>query len=303
MKRNVLYRVVCESLQPSLYLTVAFFVFQPFGSAYNTLMEYFFHIVLCEVSACFMGCFLSLLVACHAFDFRFDTSETILGQTKKLVGVYLLCIPLTAFSLYAVNHLFLPLEVNLTVPGYPEFWSSFAFYCTMVFRYCIIFFVIDVFVYRHRKIKHELDEIRAINEMLKSYQEAWAATSAAQRDGTGADCMIERQNNNPKVAFAPESLIYVESVANYAEICYLNEHEIKKTTIRSTLKQIMESLCTHDFIIQCHRGFIVNLNFAESLQCDNNSYFLNLFYVSKRIPVSRTKKANIKDALSALQRK
>ena len=53
---------------------------------------------------------------------------------------------------------------------------------------------------------------------------------------------------------------------------------------------------------QCHRGFIVNLNFVEKLQCENNSYFLNLFYVDKKIPVSRSKKADIKAALSALQR-
>ena len=103
--------------------------------------------------------------------------------------------------------------------------------------------------------------------------------------------------------FAPESLIYVESVANYAEVCYLCEKEIKKISLRTTLKQLKESLSTHVSIIQCHRGFIVNLDFVETLQCENNSYYLNLFYVDKKIPVSRTKKADIKAALAALQHK
>lgn len=303
MKRNVLHKIAWESLQPCAFLTIAFFIFQPFGNAYNTLMAYFFHIVLCEVSACFIGCFLSLLVSYYTFGYRFDTKETTLSQTKKLVGVYMLCIPLTAFFLYVVNHLFLPLEVNLTVLGYPEFLPSFAFYCSIVFRYCIIFFVVDVFVYRHRKMKHEFDEIRAINEMLNSYQEDWAITSVVHNDEKDADnSMTIGQNDNSKLAFAPESLIYVESVANYAEVCYLCDQEIKKISLRSTLKQLKESLSTHVYIIQCHRGFIVNLNFVEKLQCENNSYFLNLFYVDKKIPVSRSKKADIKAALSALQR-
>ncbi|MBQ0047840.1 MAG: LytTR family transcriptional regulator DNA-binding domain-containing protein [Prevotellaceae bacterium] len=210
---------------------------------------------------------------------------------------------MTAFLLYVVNHLFLPLEVNLTVPGYPEFLPSFAFYCSIVFRYCIIFFVIDVLVYRHRKMKHEFDEICAINEMLKSYQEDRAFTSAVESEKKGDSISVKvGQNSNQELVFNPESLIYVESVGNYAEVCYLCNQEIKKISFRSTLKQVNESLSTYVSIIQCHRGFIVNLNYVETLQCENNSYFLNLFYVDKKIPVSRTKKADIKAALSALQR-
>lgn len=301
MKRNILYKIIYESLLPCVFLTVAFFVFQPFGSAYNTLMEYFFHVVLCEVSACFIGCFLSLLISYYAFHYRFDTKETTLEQTKKLIEVYALCIPLTALFLYVINHLFLPLEVNQTVPGYPEFWPSFVFYCSMVCRYCIFFFVIDVFVYRHRKMKHEFDEMRAINEMLKSYQEDWTATAVVQNFEKSPTHLSIGQNDNLELDFAPESLIYVESVANYAEVCYLCDREIKTISLRSTLKQIKDSLCVQDSIIQCHRGFIVNLNFVETLRCENNSYYLNLFYIDKKIPVSRTRKADIKATLSALQ--
>lgn len=301
MKRNVLYRITCESLQPCAFLAVAFFVFQPFGTAYTTLMEYFFHVVLCEVSACFVGCFLSLLISYYAFHYRFDTKKTTLEQTKKLMTVYVLCIPLTALSLVVLNHCFLPPEVNMTVPGYPQFWPSIYFYCGIVFRYCIVFFVVDVFIYHHRRTKHELIEIREINEMLKSYQEEQSSSSSNQSYDDQVVCEITSQTNNQGLSFDPQSLIYVESVANYAEICYMCDDEIKKVTLRSTLKQIKESLCVYDYIIQCHRGFIVNLNFIVSLQSDNNTFFLNLFYVDKKIPVSRTKKADIKAALSALQ--
>lgn len=301
MKRNILFRIACESLQPCVFLTVAFFVFRPFGTAYSTLMEYFIHIVLCEMSACFAGCFLSLLISYYAFHYRFDTKETTLEQTKKLMEVYALCIPLTALSLYVLNDCFLPTEVNMTVPGYPQFWPAISFYCGIVFRYCIVFFVVDVFIYHHRRTKNELKEVREINEMLKSYQEVQATSSSNQSNDEHIVCEITSQNRNQELSFDPQSLIYIESVANYAEVCYMCDDEIKKVTLRSTLKQIKESVCVYDYIIQCHRGFIVNLNFVVSLQSENNTFFLNLFSVDKKIPVSRTKKADIKAALSALQ--
>lgn len=264
-------------------------------------MEYFFHVVLCEISACFIGCFLSILIGYFAFNYRFDTKETTLKQTKKLMAVYVLCIPLTALSLCVLNHCFLPIEVNMTVPGYPQFWPSITFYCGIVLRYCIVFFVVDVFINHHRRTKQELAEIREINEMLKSYQEKQSTKSSIKSLDEHKVCKIMSQNSGQGLSFDPQELIYVESVANYAEVCYMCNDEIRRLTLRSTLKQIKESVCVYDFIIQCHRGFIVNLNFVISLQCENNSFFLNLFCVEKKIPVSRAKKNDIKTILSALQ--
>lgn len=295
MNKNILYHLVKESFIPSVMLAVAFFIFQPFGSAYTTLKAYLCNVVLCEVSCCFMGCFLSLLICHSAFGYRFDTKDTMTIHVRKLTILYALCIPTTALLLCVVNHCFLPIEVNMTVSGYPMFLPTFFFYCIVVLKFCIVFFVVDVCLYHHRRTKHELEEMNSINDMLKSFQKEMNNICAEPNT-----CVLVGQNNNQILEIDPADIIYIESVANYAEVCYMNEEHIVKTTLRSTLKQMKEHIAHCDSIVQCHRGFLVNLNFVESLQCDKNSYYLQMFYIDKSIPVSRLKKADIKEALSSI---
>ncbi|MBQ0103297.1 MAG: LytTR family transcriptional regulator DNA-binding domain-containing protein [Prevotellaceae bacterium] len=56
-----------------------------------------------------------------------------------------------------------------------------------------------------------------------------------------------------------------------------------------------------DFIVQCHRGFLVNLEYVESMEGSNGRLFLNMFYSEKKIPVSRANKITIKETLSIMQ--
>lgn len=304
MNKNDFQRIVIESLTPCAFLAVALCVFQPFGTAYNTLMDYFLHIVLCEVASCFMGSFVSLIVCYYAIGYRFNTKDSTLVQTKKLLAVYLLCIPLTAVFLFFVNDWFLPLQVNKTVPGYPDFTASFLFYCGIVFRYCVIFFAVDVFIYHHRKTKQRLEEVCTINEMLKSYQEELSAESPAQMEVSSNTHVHLGENTTKELALNPMDLIYIESVANYAEVCYfddVNGGTVHKTSIRATIKQLKEELNDFGYIVQCHRGFLVNLRYVESLEGKDNRFFLNLFCAEKKIPVSRTNKNGIREALSSIQ--
>ena len=67
-----------------------------------------------------------------------------------------------------------------------------------------------------------------------------------------------------------------------------------------TLKQIMESIGGEPFMVQCHRAFIVNLNFVVSLSNRNSAYQLQIFGTDKPIPVSRNNTAEVKEKLSAL---
>ncbi|MBQ0021479.1 MAG: LytTR family transcriptional regulator, partial [Bacteroidales bacterium] len=103
------------------------------------------------------------------------------------------------------------------------------------------------------------------------------------------------------VAINPRNFIYVESVGNYANVCYIDKEQLTSTTIRTTIKQLREDLSGNDFIVQCHRGFLVNLDYAESMEGASGRFFLNMFYSDKKIPVSRANKSAIKDALTALR--
>ena len=129
--------------------------------------------------------------------------------------------------------------------------------------------------------------IKAIEEVLEQEEEK--------------QCILHSDYNDQNIIIHPHSFIYVESVGNYADVCYIDNEQLTNTTIRTTIKQLKDDLLDQDFIVQCHRGFLVNLEYVESMEGSNGRLFLNMFYSAKKIPVSRANKTAIKEALSTLQ--
>lgn len=167
---------------------------------------------------------------------------------------------------------------------------------------CSINLGFQTLCYWIRNLYRERNELQAINEMLKQQQELFAKrNNVGSTTNEEKQCILHSDYNDQDITIHPHSFIYVESVANYAEVCYIDNEQLTNTTIRTTIKQLKEDLSKYEFIVQCHRGFLVNLEYVESMEESNNRLFLNMFYSCKKIPVSRANKTAIKDALSTLQ--
>ena len=167
---------------------------------------------------------------------------------------------------------------------------------------CSINLGFQTLCYWIRNLYRERNELRAINEMLKQQQELHAMQND---DGSATDenkqCILHSDYSGQEITIHPRNFIYVESVGNYADVCYIDNAQLTNTSIRTTIKQLKEDLADYDFIVQCHRGFLVNLEYIESMEGSNGRLFLNLFYSDKKIPVSKAYKTTIKENLSALQ--
>lgn len=164
---------------------------------------------------------------------------------------------------------------------------------------CSINLGFQTLCYWIRNLYLERNELQAINEMLKQQQEC----DALQENSDSLieeekQCVLHSDYNDQDVIVNPRNFIYVESVGNYANICFIDDEQLTSTTIRTTIKQLKEDLTGNDFIVQCHRGFLVNLEYVESLEGANGRFFLNMFYTEKKIPVSRTNKTAIKETLT-----
>lgn len=167
---------------------------------------------------------------------------------------------------------------------------------------CSINLGFQTLCYWIRNLYRERNELQAINEMLKQQQEC----DAMQNVGDSApceenQCVLHSDYNGQNININPHNFIYVESVGNYANLCFIDNEQLTTTTIRTTIKQLKEDLSGNDFIVQCHRGFLVNLEFVESMEGSNGRFFLNMFYSEKKIPVSRANKTAIKETLSIMQ--
>lgn len=167
---------------------------------------------------------------------------------------------------------------------------------------CIIILAFQTLCYWIRNLYCERNELQAINEMLKEQREydaiQYGKDTALHEEKL---CVLHSDYNDHDIIISPRNFIYVESVGNYANVCYIDDEQLTTTTIRTTIKQLKEDLSGNDFIVQCHRGFLVNLEYVESMDGANGRYLLNMFYTDKKIPVSRVNKTTIKETLSIMQ--
>ena len=206
------------------------------------------------------------------------------------------------------------------------------FFITMptIFIVSLIIFAFQLLYIWTRNIHKELNEVKYINKMLREHQKAtngWKEESKTEKEenekgeGVGEevekgidkddnehegkheeeDCpvILHTDNTAPDFSIIPSSIIYVESVGNYSNVYYIDNEHISSRTLRSTIKQLKEELRDHSFIVQCHRAFLVNLMYVESLEGTNNRFFINLFSFDKKIPLSRPNRAAIKEAICA----
>ena len=206
------------------------------------------------------------------------------------------------------------------------------FFITMptIFIVSLIIFAFQLLYIWTRNIHKELNEVKYINKMLREHQKAtngWKEESKPEKEenekgeGVGEevekgidkddnehdgkreeeDCpvILHTDNTAPDFSIIPSSIIYVESVGNYSNVYYIDNEQISSRTLRSTIKQLKEELRDYSFIVQCHRAFLVNLMYVESLEGTNNRFFINLFSFDKKIPLSRSNRAAIKEALCA----
>ena len=202
--------------------------------------------------------------------------------------------------MHAVN---IPLLSALTLTLVSWFtWDSFtkAWYCTAgefsVINYlkaCLEVTLISFFVFilqlyrlRNNRLQQELDEVKAINQLLEDRQTDEPKDAENERP---SPCVLRGNAKNAILEVVPECIIYIESMSNYADVCYLDNDVLQHHALRITMKQLRESLATYNFLVPCHRAFLVNLNFVASISGrPSTGCTLQMFQVEKTIPVSRS---------------
>ena len=202
--------------------------------------------------------------------------------------------------MHAVN---IPLLSALTLTLVSWFtWDSFTktWYCTAgefsIINYlkaCLevalisfFIFVLQLYRMRNNRLQQELDEVRAINQLLEDRQTDEPEESEAAQPAT---CLLIGNAKNAVLEVVPEHIIYIESMSNYADIYYLDGDTLQHHMLRITMKQLRESLAAYTFLVPCHRAFLVNLNFVASISGrPSTGCTLQMFKVEKLIPVARS---------------
>ena len=102
---------------------------------------------------------------------------------------------------------------------------------------------------------------------------------------------------NESVTLHISNLLYIEAVGNYVKVSHLRGGLVRTDMLRSTMKQMEETL--HDFpmIVRCHRAFLVNLGQVEQVVLHSGSTKLLIKHCHDSLPVSRSNMTQVKAAI------
>ena len=93
------------------------------------------------------------------------------------------------------------------------------------------------------------------------------------------------QNSSLKINF--NDFLCVKSMGNYATLYFMEDDQLKKEIIRTTMKKIEDDFLENKKIIRCHKSYFVNLNKIKTTSGNARALYLHINELDFQIPVSR----------------
>ena len=173
------------------------------------------------------------------------------------------------------------------------------------------------FKFRSKYLAAELEEIREMNEKLKTstpkptpnpsrtegevgYSQAQNLSELPSCSGGAGGGLTLRGTTNDSVTLQISCLLYIEAVGNYVKICHLRDDQVHTDMLRATSKQMEETLAAYPMIVRCHRAFLVNLGQVEQIVSHSGSTQLVMKHSHDAVPVSRSNMTQIRAAIKDL---
>ncbi len=96
-----------------------------------------------------------------------------------------------------------------------------------------------------------------------------------------------------------KDLIFIQSADNYIDVYYKRGDYITRRLIRSSLTAVEKEL-EHPDLVRCHRSYIINLRHAKQKKRSKHEMKIESGGKIYNIPVSRTYKEQVKNAMDSL---
>ncbi|ARV15754.1 LytR/AlgR family response regulator transcription factor [Polaribacter sp. SA4-12] len=98
---------------------------------------------------------------------------------------------------------------------------------------------------------------------------------------------IYSEGKKESIVININELIYTSITGNYVSF-YINTQEgIKELVLRNTLSNIINQISDYPNFIRCHKSYIINTNYIDSISGNARGYFLKTNQIENLIPVSR----------------
>ena len=289
------------------FVVVALAVFKPFGlDAWQ--WQAYVHLVALGVigfSICMMTDVILKFVVKMPISFKKGVDYII----RRNLWFQLINTPLVALGICLYRHFVLSDRVEGNQFSVVNFLETL-----VIIAFCS--FAIGLywrFKYRSTYLTMELEEIRELNEQLKTLSKPLhvreesdypageqsteeISTPLPHSEGL-VDSILLRGTTNESVTLQISHLLFIEAVGNYVKVSHLRDGQVHTDMLRATMKQMEETLQGYPMIVRCHRAFLVNLGQVEQIVSHSGSTQLLVKHCHESLPVSRSNMAQVKAAI------
>ena len=227
------------------------------------------------------------------------------GITFLLTSIILIILPILIPKWFKIKELESNLPFILGFLFLTLTATAFAFYMGYVgmvslslyimFKVVLVCFLPLIILIIMHKNKMQERVISIIQEQNKYYLSKIRDYEKLEKDEV---IDIFSNNKSDKLTLKSKHIVSVKSADNYIEISYLENDQVEKKLIRSTLKNIETQLSNYRSFIRCHRTSIINIIYIDKLERNYSGYSLKMSNLEENIPVSRQYFMQVKEAIS-----
>ena len=250
-------------------LIVGFFVFfflyffKPFSLP--NFKDYLFNYTLGVGLITFLCGLISLIFPPLLFKKFFDEDKWVIG--KNLLFIFF-CVLFIGTVLWTYAYYF-----KLDKPIKQISYFTFLYYTFLVGPFPIIFYVF----YNEYTIRKKREQKAKGFTLGKKEEQKENITSI----------IFTSENNKESLQLEIKKLVYITSEGNYASFFTVENNTLKESILRVTLSKIEESLADINYLIRCHKSYIVNTKYVENIRGNARGYLLIIDLIDFDIPVSR----------------
>ena len=133
------------------------------------------------------------------------------------------------------------------------------------------------FFFRYRSLQHKIEHILTTKEEFIDSNQLISFKGEGSKD---------------HITLSASNFLYGRAQDNYVELHYLEQNKLKKFLIRSSLRNLVNSINTIA-INRCHRSYMINLLHVNAIKGANQEMTLFIDPFNTAIPVSKSYKDSV----------
>lgn len=154
-------------------------------------------------------------------------------------------------------------------------------------------FIVPLYLFILVVEKLVIRHVEAISQSLNQY-----ITEMKQKPGpTKKTITLQSEKTSGRLSFDISELMSVEAQGNYSMFVLYQNKTVSRKILHITMKAIEESLSEYEFVVRCHKSYMVNILYISKITGNSRGYLFHFDKETDPVPVSRNFQKNVMEVL------